>query len=671
MGKSQEILEMLKRLGLGKKIGAGFGLVLVMLCVVGTVGYRSMHAATESIDGIVTQLDIAKEVNTVLTDAQDAQAGALRYIIYDDDKYYREIEAETTATTEHATSAKGMMKSAENQAMADEVLDQIAKYVSANKAWRDLQVQRRECGQARAQAAGVVLDNIKGLLDAQHAAINAAAQDGADGKVTDYAVVERTLRAQEVRNAFNRVRIWAQKYQLAVTPEKQDEIAHQWVDEIGVTRGVLQECQQAMQDPTALQCLSNSLAALDDYAAQVEAFRQINRSQRAVQFEQQKPAADALMAASRNVRDGVYDYIDDVRTQSQTRLNTSNMLITGIALGAVIAGVLCALLITRSIVKPINRIIGGLTSGADQVNDAATQVSSASQQLAEGASEQASSLEETSSALEQMAAMTRTNAENAGQANNLAAQAREAANTGEQTMTKLNDAMAGINESSEQISKIIKVIEEIAFQTNLLALNAAVEAARAGEHGKGFAVVAEEVRNLAQRAADAARETTTLIEGAAGRSREGVTVAEEVGASLGRIVNDVAQVSELISGISQASNEQAQGVDQINTAVGQMDKVTQQNAANAEESASASEQLVAQSQAVKGIVDDLSALVSGGGATQSFNSLAPRLPQRRAQGGHDDHAKHSARNTTTPAPHTFAKTAPTDGDWDQADLQDF
>ncbi len=307
--------------------------------------------------------------------------------------------------------------------------------------------------------------------------------------------------------------------------------------------------------------------------------------------------------------------------------------VTIVSIVAVVAGVCLAFIIARGIITALARVIKGLNEGADQVNDAAGQVSSASQQLAGGASEQASSLEETSSALEQMAAMTRTNAESARQANELSQQARSGAETGDRSMRQLNDAMTAINESAGEISKIIKVIEEIAFQTNLLALNAAVEAARAGEHGKGFAVVADEVRNLAQRAAQAARETTGLIEDSVNKSKEGTDVAGEVGKSLGAIVGDVTKVTDLIDGINKASGEQAQGVDQINTAVSQMDKVTQQNAAGAEESASAAEELAAQASTVKGMVEELSIMVGGTHSRAKHSPSTGKKAEKRPSSG--------------------------------------
>ena len=291
---------------------------------------------------------------------------------------------------------------------------------------------------------------------------------------------------------------------------------------------------------------------------------------------------------------------------------------TSLRLSVMIAGIVSCVIvsffawtITRSITKPINRIIAGLTEGSEQVSSAAGQVSSASQSLAEGATEQAAGLEETSSSLEEMASMTKQNAVNAQQANTLAGEARTAADTGSQAMSKMNTAIQEIQKSSDETAKIIKVIDEIAFQTNLLALNAAVEAARAGEAGKGFAVVAEEVRNLAMRSAEAAKNTSEMIEESVKNSKNGVDIANEVGKVLEEIVDGIGKTSDLVGEISAASQEQAQGIEQVNSSVTQMDKVTQQNAANAEESASASEELSAQAETMNNIVAELTVLVRG------------------------------------------------------------
>jgi methyl-accepting chemotaxis protein len=252
-----------------------------------------------------------------------------------------------------------------------------------------------------------------------------------------------------------------------------------------------------------------------------------------------------------------------------------------------------------------------LEESSDQVQSAASEISSTSQSLAEGATEQAASLEQTSSALEQMASMTRVNSDNATKTNATTMDNNKTIAEGSVAVDNMSQAMGEINDSSEKISRIVKTIDEIAFQTNLLALNAAVEAARAGEAGKGFAVVADEVRNLAQRSAQAAKDTTELINGTVERVRNGSGIAHRLGESFKLIETGSQTVSRLIAEITSATNEQAQGVDQVNTAVAQMDKVTQQNAAHAEESASASEELSAQASQVNAIVGDLIVIVRG------------------------------------------------------------
>jgi methyl-accepting chemotaxis protein len=316
-----------------------------------------------------------------------------------------------------------------------------------------------------------------------------------------------------------------------------------------------------------------------------------------------------------------------VASARSTKLSVSVLSLVAIAIGVV-----AAVFIARGIISALKRIIDSLNEGSEQVAAASGQVSSSSQSLAEGATEQAAGLEETSSSLEEMSSMTKQNADNAMQANTLASEARKAADTGTESMGRMNAAIQDIQRSSDETAKIIKVIDEIAFQTNLLALNAAVEAARAGEAGKGFAVVAEEVRNLAMRSAEAAKNTASMIAESVKSSKNGVDIANEVTKVLDDIVQGVGKTTDLVSEIAAASQEQAQGIDQVNTAVAQMDKVTQQNAANAEESASASEELSAQAESMNDIVAQLVTLV-GGSSTAARRTGRARRPDVRSHHG--------------------------------------
>jgi methyl-accepting chemotaxis protein len=247
----------------------------------------------------------------------------------------------------------------------------------------------------------------------------------------------------------------------------------------------------------------------------------------------------------------------------------------------------------------LNTLMSQVTVVGEQIDAGSHQVSDASQSLSQGATESAASLEQITSTMNELGSQTRSNAENATQANQLAVQSRRSAEDGNGHMLEMIAAMGEINTSSHNISKIIKTIDEIAFQTNLLALNAAVEAARAGQHGKGFAVVAEEVRSLAARSAKAARETAELIEGSVQKVASGSQIADKTAEALGRIVADIGKVTDLVAEIAASSNEQAQGISEINIGLGQIDQVTQQNTANAEQSAAAAEELASQSGELK------------------------------------------------------------------------
>lgn len=295
------------------------------------------------------------------------------------------------------------------------------------------------------------------------------------------------------------------------------------------------------------------------------------------------------------------------------------------------------LMISGMITKPIKQAVGELEGGAHQVAAASTQLSSASEQLAAGTSEQAAAVQETSSTLEETSSMVHQNRENTQQAAVLAKQAKQFAEQSNGEMGRMSVSMTELKNSSNEIAKIIKVIDEIAFQTNILSLNAAVEAARAGDAGKGFAVVAEEVRNLAQRSAQAAKDTAVIIESNINLSDASVDIAKSVKDSVESIGEQAAKVSDLLDEISVATNEQAQGVEQINKAVSQMEIALGTNAKTAEEAASASRELSSQAASVKDIVQTLLVLVEGTEALaghyqrQSFISAAPQLYLERSK----------------------------------------
>jgi len=290
----------------------------------------------------------------------------------------------------------------------------------------------------------------------------------------------------------------------------------------------------------------------------------------------------------------------------------------------------------NTVMQSLDDAIAQVGAAVAQVTNVSAEISSGAQDLAEGSSEQASSLEEVSASLEEISSMTKQNADNSNQAKILAIEARGAANDGDATVRRMAVAINQIKQMSDNTVKIIKTIDDIAFQTNLLALNAAVEAARAGEAGKGFAVVAEEVRNLAMLSAEAANNTAKMIEESVKNADGGVKITEEVARSLGQIVDRTAKVSDLIGEIAAASNEQSQGIEQVNVAVAQMNQVTQRNAASSEESASASVELSAQASELSNMVHSFR-LSAGGGLrsttaasgvrrSSGLPSLAPAKP---------------------------------------------
>jgi methyl-accepting chemotaxis protein len=626
---------MFKSMKLSSKMGLGFGVLVLLSVVLGVIawsGQRSIANVTELAGLCNAAVEKMNACGTARRDfamkgfekGQDDKSAA--------DRWHEALD-QMTASFNDLQNRKGLIQQA--RAEVEKAQGHLPTYRTSLESTLEARRARDEAFAAWAKVGKEVTTEVEGILQKTIAPAIAKAQESKDlDQLTKWANVSRTLDERVVQ-PFLLLRVSA-VYLLATNTDDRWKL---YCDQLAATKQGLSEWKGDIAGQAELETVAAKLAnAFQQYEGAGERYHTGMLGERQSMTETTSLAGNIIKA--------LQECKAALDAEMKATSNRTNTTIVSVLLSVLAIGTLLAVLITRSIVKPIHRIVKGLNEGAAQVAVAAEQVSSASQQLAEGAGEQAASLEETSSALEEMAAITHTNAENSKQANEFSTQASHRAAEGNATVTDLNKAMGGINTSSEKISKIIKVIEEIAFQTNLLALNAAVEAARAGEHGKGFAVVAEEVRGLAQRSGQAARETTDLIDDSVQRVHEGTKVTATVGTSLGAIATDVGKVTGLIEGIARASQEQAQGVDQVNTAVSQMDKVTQQNASAAEETASASEELAAQAEAMKAMVAELMSVVDGGKTTSAAQESVSR---RRRPASKPSAAGKAAATASAPA----------------------
>jgi|GEM_PF-337697 len=598
------------RMTIGKRIGLGFAgtvAIAVALGVLAMLNINAISRETSSInDKFMPEANLASHLSARMLAAQLAMR----------DYGYSGNPASLAESRKNLNAVKTLIaegealctKYPELQKLKSELKDLTEltdAYLKCAKSTEDIthatENDREEMNKA-AQAFTTAYEDItRGQMNKQDAEIKANASAA---KLQERAWKLATLNQVLRLNNLNRVANF--KAQATRDPAAMDEALPRFESMNTMFEALIAR----MTSPADVKEINDLKAASNSYrSAMLDAIANLKKQ---VEIQKERAAIGGKIVAAASELDKVANArVNAANQQVAARVASSTLTMTAGSLVAAVAGVVLALLIAKAISKTLGDIAGSLGAGSEQVASASSQVSSSSQSVAQGATEQAAALEETTSALTEMSSMTKKNAETAQQARDLAQDALKAAQEGNTCMQRMGNAISEIEKSASETAKIVKVIDEIAFQTNLLALNAAVEAARAGEAGKGFAVVAEEVRNLAMRSAEAARNTTDLIDQSVSRAQAGVTLAEEVGKSLG-LINDVStKVNALVSEIAAASNEQARGIEQVSAAVNQMDQVTQSNAAAAEESASASEELSSQAVEMNNIVSNLVILVGG------------------------------------------------------------
>jgi methyl-accepting chemotaxis protein len=626
----------MNNLTLGKKIALGFGILIMISAALGGMGSWQMKNAQQGsellADEYVPEMAVAAQIRGASNRVMYQMRG---YGFTENEQYLNNARDELAALEEGLDRARALAETAENLVKLGGQLDSITQardtYQGLVEETQASIAMLNEARQGLDRNAALYMDEANQFLVGQNAKFKEEMQTG-EGNLQER--LAKVTLINDVIDLGNDTRIKAFKSQALRDPAFMEEAQKNFP----LIEAKLSQARAITALPEDLANLDKIEAGADGYSESMADFLATWRKLQGL-GRQRDEVGNEVIGACKVLQEAAEAATIEISTTAAGNLSTATTTTIVGLLVALVVGVLLAIFMIRSITGPINRVIAGMQAGSEQVASASGQVSASSQQLAEGASEQASSLEETAASLEMMSAGAKQSAENSKQANSRSQEVKESAEKGQAAMQGLNGAMEKIKNSSDETAKIIKTIDEIAFQTNLLALNAAVEAARAGDAGKGFAVVAEEVRNLAQRSAEAAKGTADLIDGAKQNSDLGVQATAEVSGILEEVVGGIVEVSDLINNLSSTADEQARSVAEVNTAVAQMDSVTQANAAGAEESASAAEEMSAQAGEMKSLVQELIRIVGSadGGASpvvgyHGGGGAAPSKPRKLKAG---------------------------------------
>lgn len=646
----------LSEMSMSKKIYFVVALLTVVAITIAVIGNRYLSSMNNRLDSIVNtsseKVKLGEQISKYLFEVSLAEKNILLASTIEE---MQEFQSRSQSVREEMRVSRDKLRELvdeEGKAILDEFTSLWDQYLEVHDevvrlGMLNSNVRARELSQGEARLAYEQAEaNLLEIVDSNESQIS---------RLNDVRLLKVKAKKGSLATKISKNLVEMQRGEknliLAKSQEEMDEYARAIETYEEDMLGQLEELKQmadAGMEVNQIEAFEKNYDRYMQLSKQVRDYSRENGNTRAFDLAS-GTGKQLLTQAEQRMGAIVVANIDQMETDkaiSDANYAQANRLMIGISFFGILGAVGLSILIMSGLNKKMNKFIKWLSEGAEQTSSASSQVSASSQSLAEGASEQAASVEETSASLEEMSSMTPQNSESAKEANALATETKQSAEDGNSRMEQMLAAIKEVDTSSEETSKIIKTIDEIAFQTNLLALNAAVEAARAGEAGQGFAVVADEVRNLAQRAAEAAKNTSELIEESRESTKKSVTIVEDVAEALKDITERARKMDSLVGEIAASSVEQEQGIDQINTAMTQIDDVTQTIAGNAEESASASEELSAQAETLMSTVQEMMILIEGqkGEGQLSAGWLSKNNSGNKNSEKHD---RHTLENSNT------------------------